>query len=215
MTAVPPTQTSVVISGRKGLLLEGIGHVIDAEPDLVVSGIAGDGEESARLLRQRRPDVVVKALGDRIDVADVERVFDEFRDASGITGVVIMLTAVDPFVAKSVIDGGADACITRDAPVSALADAIRYASRHEPYIETPIALSLARISTQGGACDLTTREYEVLRLIALGHTNREISSRLYLSVRTIETHRARIQAKLGTDSRADLVSAARDFGLLG
>ena len=208
-------QTSVVISGRKGLLLEGIGKVIEAEPDLIVAGIAGDGEESARLLRQRRPDVVVKALGEHVDVADVEHALGEFRGVDVVTGVVVMLTTVDPFVAKSAIDNGADACVTRDAPVSAFAEAIRFAARKEPYIETPIALSLARISTQGGACDLTTREYEVLRLIALGHTNREISSRLYLSVRTIETHRARIQAKLGTESRAELVAAAREFGLLG
>ena len=129
--------------------------------------------------------------------------------------MVVMLTTIDPFVAKSAIDNGADACVTRDASVSSFAEAIRYAARKELYIETPIALSLARISSQAGACDLSAREYEVLRLIALGHTNREISSRLYLSVRTIETHRARIQAKLGTESRAELVSAAREFGLLG
>ena len=94
MTDVLAIQTSVVISGRKGLLLEGIGKVIDAEPDLVVAGIAGDGEESARLLRQRRPDVMVKALGDHIDVGDVERVLDEFRDSGLGTGVVVMLTEI-------------------------------------------------------------------------------------------------------------------------
>ncbi|MEU9878069.1 response regulator transcription factor [Streptomyces phaeochromogenes] len=78
-----------------------------------------------------------------------------------------------------------------------------------------LAIADAGAPGADGDASLTARELRVLSLLALGHTNQEVARRLYVSVRTVETHRARIRDKLGTETRAELIAAARERGLLG
>ena len=104
----------------------------------------------------------------------------------------------------------------KEAADDELVEAVRRAAAGETYLNPRLGARLAAEPPQpaGPPDDLTEREVEVLRLIALGHTNAEIGEQLYLSVRTVETHRAHIQQKLRRTSRAELVRYALDHGLV-
>jgi len=91
--------------------------------------------------------------------------------------------------------------------------AVRSAAAGETYLQPALGAKLAA-EPESAASDLSERETDVLRLIALGHTNAEIAEKLYISVRTVETHRAHIQQKLGVSSRAELVQSALSRGLI-
>ena len=105
----------------------------------------------------------------------------------------------------------------KEAADDELVEAVRAAAGGETYLNPRLGARLAAEPPEpsGPPDDLTEREVEILRLIALGHTNGEIASQLYLSVRTVESHRAHIQQKLRRTTRAELVRYALDNGLVG
>jgi len=111
---------------------------------------------------------------------------------------------------------GAIGYVLKEAADDELVQAVRLAAEGRTYLNPELGARLAAEppSASGPPDDLSARELEVLRLIALGHTNGEIASRLYLSVRTVESHRAHLQQKTGRTTRADLVAYAREHGLL-
>ena len=104
----------------------------------------------------------------------------------------------------------------KEAAADELVTAVRRAAAGETYLNPQLGARIAAEPLQppGPPDDLSEREVEVLRLIALGHTNSEIAEQLYLSIRTVESHRAHIQQKLGRSSRSDLVRYALDHGLV-
>jgi len=104
--------------------------------------------------------------------------------------------------------------VLKEAADDELVEAVRRAARGETYLNPRLGARLAAEPTVGAPDDLSEREVDVLRLIALGHTNAEIAEQLYLSVRTVETHRAHIQQKLRLTSRAELVRYALERGLV-
>jgi two-component system response regulator NreC len=130
--------------------------------------------------------------------------------------VVVLTMQDDPQYARKALAAGANAYVLKEAADAELVEAIRRASAGEVYLNPQLGARIASAPTgpAGPPDDLTERELEVLRLIALGHTNAEIGGQLYLSVRTVETHRAHIQQKLRRSSRAELVRYALDHGLL-
>ena len=122
----------------------------------------------------------------------------------------------DPELAREALRAGATGFVLKEAAKEELIQAVRLAADGRTYLTPELG---ARLATEGPPPagtpdDLSAREIEVLRLIALGHTNNEIASQLFLSVRTVESHRAHIQQKTQKSSRAELVSYARDNGLL-
>jgi two-component system, NarL family, response regulator NreC len=122
----------------------------------------------------------------------------------------------DPEFARRALRAGAAGYVLKEAADSELVEAIRRAAAGETYLTPSLgaALAAAPPAPAGPPDDLSEREVEVLRLIALGHTNSEIAGQLYLSVRTVESHRAHIQQKLRLSTRAELVRYALDRGLL-
>jgi two-component system response regulator NreC len=145
------------------------------------------------------------------ELVDFLRIWQAHPDG----GVVAILQRPDPFVARDVLQAGANACVTRGDRTRHLIDAVWQAASGEQYVSPPISIALADVSVQNGNGDLSLRENEVLRMIALGYTNQEIADQMHLSVRTIEAHRARLQAKLGVTRRAELVHVAHECGLVG
>jgi two-component system response regulator NreC len=122
----------------------------------------------------------------------------------------------EPGFAREALQSGAKAYVLKEAADDELVEAIRAAAKGETYLNPKLG---ARIVAEppapaGPPDDLTEREVSVLRLIALGHTNAEIAKQLYLSVRTVETHRSHIQHKLRRSSRAELVRYALEHGLV-
>ena len=137
-------------------------------------------------------------------------------DVSPGTRVVVLTMQEDPVFAREALRAGAVGYVLKEAADSELVEAVRRAAVGETYLNPRLgaALATAPAASDGPPDDLTEREAEVLRLVGLGHTNAEIAGQLYLSVRTVESHRARIGQKLGLSTRAELVRYALDHGLL-
>jgi two-component system response regulator NreC len=127
------------------------------------------------------------------------------------TAIVVLTMQRDPALARRALKLGARGYVLKESADTELVEAVRRAAAGARYV-TPALAAAARERAAGA--ELTPRECEVLRCIALGHTNREIAERLELSVRTVESHRAQIQRKLGRRKRAELVRYALDHHLL-
>ena len=119
----------------------------------------------------------------------------------------------EPAFAREALSAGALGYVLKEAADDELVEAVRRAAVGESYLNPKLGARMAS-EPSGPPDDLSSREVDVLRLIALGHTNAEIGEQLYLSVRTVETHRSHIQQKLRLSSRAELVAYALDRGLI-
>jgi two-component system response regulator NreC len=137
-------------------------------------------------------------------------------DASPGTAVVVLTMQEDPAFAREALQAGARGYVLKQSAGTELVQAIRAAAGGGTWLNPELGARLAASPTvpSGPPGDLTEREVDVLGLIALGHTNNEIADQLFLSVRTVETHRAHIQQKLGLSTRAELVRYALDNDLI-
>ena len=203
---------TVVIADDHAVVRKGLRLLIDAEPGLRVVAEAGDVPGAVRLARAHRPRVLVLDLnmpgGSSLEAIPTV--------AAGPTAVVVLTMQDDPSFARRALQAGASGFVLKEAADDELLAAIRRAAAGDTYLNPRLGARLATqpLPSAGPPDDLTEREVEVLRLIALGHTNTEIAAQLYLSTRTIETHRAHIQQKLRRSSRADLVRYALEHDLV-
>ena len=203
----------VLIVDDHAVVRTGLRLLLDREEDMVVVAEAGDGDDGVRAARLEKPDVVL------LDVVMPGRtgleVCAEVVEAS--KGRVLMLSMQDdPSYVREAFGAGASGYMLKEAADTELVQAVRLAAEGRTYLNPELGARLAAEppAPAGPPDDLSAREVEVLKLIALGHTNGEIASSLYLSVRTVESHRAHIQQKTRRTTRADLVAYAREHGLL-
>jgi two-component system response regulator NreC len=203
---------TVVIADDHTVVRKGLRLLIDAEPGLRVVAEAGDLPDAVRLTKAHRPRVLVLDLN-MPGGSSLEAIPDI---AAGPTAVVVLTMQDDPSFARRALQSGASGFVLKEAADDELLLAIRLAADGETYLNPRLGAKLAAQPTkpEGPPDDLTEREVEVLRLIALGHTNNEIGEQLYLSTRTVETHRAHIQQKLRRSTRADLVRYAFEHDLV-
>lgn len=205
----------VVLADRPDLVRDGVERLLAEQEDLALVAVADDLAAAARAARAHRPDVIVADLmrlngnGDGPE----EGLSTLVREAPA-SRVVILTDVRDPLIARDILGAGARAFALKSSQAHELFDAVRRASDGETYLAPSLGGAVADLTLGRDGRMLTPRESEILRLVALGFTNAEIADALYLSVRTIETHRARLHTKLGTSTRADLVNAARERGLL-
>lgn len=203
----------VVLADDHAVVRSGLRLLLEAEPGWEVVAEAGNVADTRRYLRAHRPDVLVLDLnmpGDSSLAA-----IPDLRAEAPATGIVVLTMQNDPGFARAALRAGALAYVLKEAADDELVLAVRLASRGDTYLNPQLGARIAAEPEQTGPPDgLTEREVEILRLIALGNTNTEIAGRLFLSVRTVESHRAHIQQKLGRSSRAELVRYAFDSGLL-
>jgi two-component system response regulator NreC len=143
-------------------------------------------------------------------------VIPEIREQVPHTAIVVLTMQEDPAFAREALRAGALGYVLKEAADEELLQAVRLAAAGDTYLNPRVGARLAAAppAPSGPPDDLSEREVEVLRLIALGHTNAEIAAQLYLSVRTIESHRAHIQQKLRRTSRAELVQYALEHGFV-
>jgi two-component system response regulator NreC len=169
---------------------------------------------SIRTTRGYKPDVLVLDLnmpgGSSLDA------IPKILEASPQTSIAILTMQSEPAFARQALSAGALAYVLKEAADDELVEAVRRAAAGQTYLNPQLGARMAAEPAQpsGPPDDLSEREVEVLRMIALGHTNAQIAEQLSLSVRTVESHRAHIQQKLRRSSRADLVRYALDHGLL-
>lgn len=191
----------------------GLRLVLDAEPDITVVAEAGDIPAAGRALLVHRPDVIVLDLnmpGEQ-SLSAIPRFVADHPE----TAIVVLTMQQDPAFAREALRGGARGYVLKEAADDELVQAVRMAHGGRTYLNPELGAKMAaEPAPSGPPDDLTERELEVLRLIALGHTNSEIAGQLYLSVRTVESHRAHIQQKIRRSTRAELVRYALDHGLV-
>jgi two-component system response regulator NreC len=192
--------TSIVIADDHAVMRSGLRLLLDAAEDLDVVGEAGDVDETIRKVMAYKPDVLVLDL--HMPGGPSLEAIPAMREASPQTRIVVLTMQDSAAYVREALRAGALGYVTKEA-----AD--------ESYLQPKLGAKLATEPEQTGPPDdLSEREVEVLRKIALGHTNAEIAEQLYLSVRTVESHRAHIQQKLRLSTRADLVKYALDHGLV-
>lgn len=205
---------TIALADDHAVVRAGLRMLLDAQPDFEVVAETGDVESTRRSLLGHRPDVLVLDLnlrGERSIPA-----IPSLLEASPQTAIVVLTMQEEPAFAREALQAGARGYVLKDAADSELVRAVRLAAEGETYLQPELGARLAaEPPRQERPGDLTPRELDVLRLIALGHTNAEIGSMLYLSVRTVESHRANILAKLGLSTRAQLVRYALEHRLIG
>src|SRR3954447_8888791 len=209
------SDVTVVIADDHAVVRKGLRMLVDAEPGLHVVAEAGTVPDALRMVRAHRPDVIVLDLN--MPGGSSLEAIPTMRDETPMTAIVVLTMQNDPSFARQALQSGALGFVLKEAADDELLGAIRLAAEGETYLNPRLGARLAAEPPEpaGPPDDLSEREVEVLRLIALGHTNAEIGKQLYLSVRTVETHRAHIQQKLRRTSRAELVRYALDNGLVG
>jgi two-component system response regulator NreC len=203
----------VVLADDHSVVREGLRLMLDAQPDLRVVAEAGDVDTALRLTRAHRPRVLVLDLN--MPGRPSLDAIPELLEASPETRIVILTMQDEPALAQATLRAGASGYVVKDAAGDELVHAVKLALEDQTYLHPQLGARIASQQPDDAADGLSDREREVLKLIALGHTNSEIATQLYLSVRTVESHRAHIQQKLGLTTRAELVRYALDHGLIG
>ena len=206
---------TVGICDDHALVRSGLRRVIEAENDLEVTCEAGSADEALALVQERRPEVLL------LDVtmpgrSGIDALPQLLAAAPGMK--VLMLSMQDDAAyIRAAFAAGANGYLLKDAADADLVKALHEVVSGHRYVHPALGARLValEIANRPDPDDpLSEREHEVLRLLALGHTNQEIAKMLFISVRTAESHRARIGEKLGLKSRAELVRYALDTGML-
>lgn len=202
----------IVLADDHAVMRSGLRMLLEAEPGYEVVAEAGDAESAVRYVRGHKPDVLILDLnmpgGSGLDI--IPRLTEEVPD----TRIVVLTMQRDPAFARQALSSGAIGYVLKSAADAELVLAVRLAADGETYLNPQLGAKLAAQPHDARPGDLTERELEVLRLVALGHTNPEIAGKLYVSVRTVEAHRSHIHQKLRLATRAELVAFALEHRLI-
>jgi two-component system response regulator NreC len=216
IAAGPTTTIRVVIVDDHQLVRSGLRRLLEAEDDVMVEDEGASADDAVRLARLHKPDVVL------LDVVMPGRsglgAVPEIKQAAPKAEVLVLSMQDDPSYVREAFSAGASGYLLKEAADNELVEAVREVAAGRRYVHPVLGARLAAADTDAeakvAADPLSAREREVLRLLALGHTNQEIAKTLYISVRTAETHRAHIMQKLRLATRADLVRYALDHAFL-
>ena len=206
---------TIVLADDHTVVRTGLRLVLEAHDDLRVVAEAGTVPEAVAMTKAHRPSVLVLDLA--MPGAPALDVIPELARGATPTKVVILTMEDEPEFARRALGAGAVGYVLKEAAHSELVEAVRRAAAGGSYLDPSLGAQLAAATAppEAGAPDgLTARELEILRLVALGHTNAEVGKILHLSVRTVEARRAHVQQKTGRTGRPELVRYALERGLL-
>ena len=212
------TPISVLLADDHAVLRAGLRMLINAQPDMTVVGEAADAGDALEQVTRLTPEVLTLDL--TMPGGSSIKLIERLREECPQTRVLVLTMHDDPAYLRAVMAAGGAGYVVKTAADAQLLNAIR--AVHQGRIIVDVNLPKQRPQPAGpaagppsaGFVSLSAREREVFTLFAQGHTNQEIAGRLFLSVKTIETYRARIADKLGLRTRADLVRYALEVGLL-
>ncbi len=209
--------TRIIIVDDHQLIVDGMKALLAAEPDLQVVGEASNGKEALKLLELVEADLVLLDIDmpvmNGIETAKKLRIL--YPDLS----IIILSMHAEQGLVKNLIEIGADGYLLKNSSREEVVEAISKVTRGEKYFSTEVTLSL--LNTTGGprnpkeSIRLTDRESEILTLIAEGFTNKEIGDQLFISHRTVDTHRTNLMKKLEVNNLAGLISYALKNGYVG
>jgi DNA-binding NarL/FixJ family response regulator len=213
----------VLLADDHAVLRAGLRMLINAQPDMTVVGEAADAAEALDQVTRLKPEVLTLDL--TMPGGNSIKLIERLRQDCPQTRVLVLTMHDDPAYLRAVMAAGGTGYVVKTAADAQLLSAIRAVCQGRIVVD----VNLPNVRTQSAAgaeagtgsprpagfASLSAREREVFTLFAQGHTNQEIASKLFLSVKTIETYRARIADKLGLRTRAELVRYALEVGLLG
>jgi DNA-binding NarL/FixJ family response regulator len=206
----------VLIVDDHAVVRSGLHLLLDAEEDIEVIGEAGDVRTAVFEAREHRPNVILMdvVMPEQSGIEGVPLVLKEAPDAK----VLVLSMQDDPRYVREAFAAGAAGYVLKEAADAEVVSAVREVASGGRYVHPTLGARLVAAEADARAREeadpLSDREREVMRLLALGHTNQEIAKMLFISVRTAETHRAHIMQKLRLGTRAELVRYALDNGLL-
>jgi DNA-binding NarL/FixJ family response regulator len=203
---------TVLLVDDHPVVRDGLRGMLNAEPDLEVIGEAGSGAEAVALARSLRPDVVLMDL--RMPGVDGATATGLIRAEVGTTHVVVLTTYDTDADILRAVEAGAEGYLLKDATRAELTAAVRAASRGETVLAPTVAGRLVRQVRSPAQPAMSTREVEVLGLVAQGRTNAEIGRQLHISEATVKTHLLRTFAKLDVSDRTAAVTTAMARGIL-
>ena len=206
----------VLIVDDHAVVRTGLRLLLDAEEDIEPVGEAGSARDAVFQARALKPDVIL------LDIVMPEQTgldaLPQLKHENPDTKVLVLSMQDEPRYVREAFAAGASGYVLKEAADNEVVAAVREVAGGGRYVNPELGARLvaadAEAERQAEEDPLSDREREVLRLLALGHTNQEIAKRLYISVRTAETHRAHIMQKLRLQTRADLVAYALERGLL-
>jgi DNA-binding NarL/FixJ family response regulator len=207
------TSTKVLLVDDHPVVREGLRGMIDAEADLTVVGEAGSGAEAIVMAQSLQPDVVLMDL--RMPDVDGVTATERILALLPTTRIVVVTTYESDTDILRAVEAGAAGYLLKDVSRTELADAIRDAARGKTVLAPSVADRLVRFVRQPSSATLSTREVEVLGLVAVGKTNADIGRELHISEATVKTHLLRAFNKLGVSDRTAAVTTAMSMGLLG
>jgi two-component system, NarL family, response regulator NreC len=210
--ALPPI--TIVLADDHKVVRSGLRMLLESDGRFQVLAESGDVAGTIEAVERCHPRVLVLDLnmGGESSLESIPRL----RGDAPETHIVVLTMQDNPAFARAALRAGAVGYVLKDAADAELMSAVELAAGGRTYLNPELGAKLASepAATEARPDNLSPREAEVLKLIALGHTNSEIASSLFLSVRTVESHRAHIQQKIRLTTRAELVAYARDHGLL-
>jgi DNA-binding NarL/FixJ family response regulator len=210
---------TILLADDHHVMRQGLRMLLEAQEDFRVVAEAGDGLEAVKLVERLKPHVlIVDLMMPGINGLEVARQVSQHSPQTRI--IVLSMYGNEPYVLEA-LRNGAVGYVLKDANAAELLRAVHEVVAGRRYLSPPLsehAIEAYLQKAQGAVLDLyetlTTREREVLQLAAEGRTNADIAAVLYVSPRTVETHRAHLMRKLGLHTQADLIRYALKRGIL-
>jgi DNA-binding NarL/FixJ family response regulator len=210
----------VLLADDHSVFRSGVRALLDREHGITVVAEAGSGHEALKMLMEHEVDVLLLDLSMPGGISGPQIAEAALADHPAL-GIVVLSMHEDEYYLREMFLVGARGYVLKKSDAADVVRAIRAVAGGAHYIDPALAGHMVgdylRKSAPGAgmrAATLTLREQEVCRLLAMGHTNAEVAEQLVISQRTVETHRAKVMAKLGLQTRAELVRFALDNGLL-
>ena len=206
----------VLVVDDHAVVRTGLRRVLDAEADIETVGEAPNAERAVFEALESKPDVVLMdvVMPGKTGIEGLPALLQALPD----TKVLMLSMQDDPQYVREAFEAGASGYVLKEAADTDVVEAVRSVAAGQRYVHPALGARLVAADSEerkrAESDPLSDREREVLRLLALGHTNQEIAELLFISVRTAETHRAHIMQKLGLSTRAELVRYALEHGLL-
>jgi DNA-binding NarL/FixJ family response regulator len=195
------------------VLRTGVAAIVDGEDDMSIVGQASSADQAVIKARALQPDVILlDAVMPRKSGFDA---LPELAEVAPSARVIMLSAQTSPSAIRQALTTGASGYVAKHASDTDLLDAIRRVARGARYVDPELGGDLVVSDAEALTEEISQRERDVLYLLALGYTNQEIAKKLYISVRTVETHRAHIMRKLRLETRAELVLYALANGLIG
>jgi DNA-binding NarL/FixJ family response regulator len=203
----------VLVTDDHAVLRTGITAVLEREPDITPVGDAATADQAVSRARTLQPDVIL------LDVVMPRKsgfeALAELNEVAPEARVIMLSMQTNPSAIRKALNTGAAGFVAKHASDTDLIDAIRRVAAGSGYVDPALGGDLVVSDSAALTEELSERERDVLFLLALGYTNQEVAAQLYISVRTVDTHRAHLMRKLNLQTRAELVLYALANGLIG